>query len=399
MKITVLGDIMCEPCVLRAAKEKDGYSFDKIFDEVKPMLDASDYVIGNLEFPLAGEEAGYSNSYYDFSAPDSYADAVKSAGIDLVSTVNNHTLDRGVDGMLRTLDVLDRAGVAHTGSFRSAEAHEEAFYFTLGETRFALVAYTYTTNKKIPEDSEYVAAVNFLRHMKSPTYLPEVAAKMKTWVDRKFPKLNPETRGRIKKLVGLPATLARADDYIDRETAQPFVERFKADIAAAKQKADVVIAYPHVGGQFNSEPGAFSCWIIDEAVAAGADMVLASHSHLIQRAEWRGDVPVTYSLGNFNMSASSTVVLKDVLPDFGIALHLYYDGNSLEKITFSLLKAVEKKGSQMVVWPVDQLYASLKCKKKKARLIREVKQAYRYFMSADLTDDPIRAEYSFISKG
>ena len=398
MKITVLGDIMCEPCVLHAGKKADGYSFDEIFEKVKPMLDSADYVIGNLEFPLAGEEAGYSNSYYDFNAPDAYADAVKRAGIDLVSTVNNHTLDRGVDGMIRTLDVLDRVGVAHTGSFRSADAHEEAYYFTLGDVRFALVAYTYTTNKKIPEDSEYVAAVNFLRHMKSPTYLPEVAAKMKTWVDRKFPKMNPEKRAFIKKLVGLPNTIARADDFIDRETAQPYVDRFKADIAAAKQKADVVIAYPHVGGQFNLEPGAFSLWMIDEAVGAGADMVLASHSHLIQRAEWRGDVPVTYSLGNFNMSASSTVVKKDVLPDFGIALHLYYDGKTLDKITFSLLKAVEKKGSQMVVWPVDQLYTTLKTKKEEARLIREVKQAYRYFMRAELEGEPIRAEYSFISK-
>ena len=30
MKITVLGDIMCEPCVLHAGKTKDGYSFDEI---------------------------------------------------------------------------------------------------------------------------------------------------------------------------------------------------------------------------------------------------------------------------------------------------------------------------------------------------------------------------------
>ena len=396
MKITVLGDIMCEPSVLKASKAKDGsYSFDEIFAKVKPMLGASDYVIGNLEFPLAGYEAGYSNSYYDFNAPDSFADAVKRAGIDLVSTVNNHTLDRGVDGMLRTLDVLDRAGVSHTGSFRSADAHEDAFYFTLGETRFALVAYTYTTNKKIPEDSKYIGAINFLRCLKSPTYLPEVAKQMKTWVDRKFPKMSPERRARIKMLVGLPNTVARADDYIDPETARPFVERFRADIVAARQKADVVIAYPHVGGQFNLEPGAFSKWIVDEAIDAGADAIIASHSHLIQRAEWRGIVPVTYSIGNFNMSARSTIVKKDVLPEYGIALHLYYDGKTLQKITFSLTKNVEKKGKRAVVWPVDQLYASLTRKKDKERLIKEVKQAYRFFTTKELAENPIQQEYAF----
>ena len=128
-------------------------------------------------------------------------------------------------------------------------------------------------------------------------------------------------------------------------------------------------------------------------------MVLASHSHLVQRAEWSSDVPVAYSLGNFSMSASSTVVLKEVLPDFGVALHLYYDGKELQKITFSLTKAVEKKGGKMVVWPVDALYDALKSQKEKARLMKEVKTVYRFFTTEELTDDPIRREYPLVKKG
>lgn len=394
MKITVIGDLMCEPPLLKAAKRKDGsYSFDETFEKIKLMLDEADFVIGNLEFPLAGAEAGYTDGFYCFNVPDSYVDAVKRAGIDLVSTVNNHTLDRGVDGMLRTLDVLDRAELPHTGSFRSAEAHEEAAYFTVGDTTFALVAYTYTTNKRIPDDSEYMGAINLLRPLRAKTYLPEVAKKMKTWVDRLFPKLKGEHRSRIKMLVGLPNTVERADDYIDREASLPYMQRFSEDIRTAKEKADVVIAYPHVGGQFNREPGAFSKWTVEEALAAGADAVIASHSHTVQRAELRDGVPVAYSIGNVTMTPNSTIILKESLPEYGIALHLYYDGKTLQKTTFTILKAVEKRGRQLVAWPAHLLYTTLEKEKEKKKLLAEAKTVYRFFTGRELPEGELAAEY------
>ncbi|MFR3323636.1 MAG: CapA family protein [Oscillospiraceae bacterium] len=50
----------------------------------------------------------------------------KDAGFDLLSTANNHCRDKGLDGLYRTLDVLDEAGLAHVGTYRSqAERDEE----------------------------------------------------------------------------------------------------------------------------------------------------------------------------------------------------------------------------------------------------------------------------------
>ncbi len=108
------------------------------------MFTEADYVIANFETPMAGEEAVYTDSYYVFNSPDSYADALKAAGIDFVSTANNHVFDHGV--------------------------------------KFAVVAYTYATyyedDPKDPRSvlvtDEYEGTVNLLRDQRESVYLPGV---------------------------------------------------------------------------------------------------------------------------------------------------------------------------------------------------------------------------------
>lgn len=398
MKITVLGDVMVEPPLLKASRKKDGsYDFNGVFEKVRPMLAEADFVIANLEFPFAGEEAGYTDGFYSFNAPDAFADAVKNAGIDLVSTVNNHTLDRGFDGMIRTIHVLDKAQIAHTGSFLPEKGREHAAYFEVDGVKFALVAYTYTTNKKPgDEDHKYI---NFLRPFNMRTYLPEVSKKLNTWVDRWFRKyLKGETRSIIKMCLGMPNTIARADDYVDKEMAKPYIDQFKEDIKIAKENADFVICYPHIGGQFNPEPGEFSKYVVEQALDAGADAVLASHSHMVQKAMFKNGVPLAYSLGNFSMTANSVIIIKENLPEYGMAFHMYLDGNKVEKVTFSILKAVEKKGEQLVAWPVDELYRELETEKEKALLEKHVRQVYKYIMGKEPEGEVFKKEYEIIAE-
>ena len=56
MKITIVGDIMCEPPILEGAKQTDGsYDFAPMYEKMLPMFREADYVIGNMETTLAGE--------------------------------------------------------------------------------------------------------------------------------------------------------------------------------------------------------------------------------------------------------------------------------------------------------------------------------------------------------
>ncbi len=392
MKITVFGDMMCEPPVLKGAKMKNGeYDFSPMFSKIIPMIEEADYTITNLEFPLAGEKAGYTDRYFAFNAPDSYAQAVKDIGIDLVSTVNNHSLDRGIEGLEETVRTLDRIGLDHTGTFLKEKGREEAFYFEVQGVKFALVAYTYHTNKALT-DPDYADCINYLRG-KTATYLPEVSKRLVTPVDRLLKKWKEEHRAIVKKMIGLPPTIERADDYMDMEKIEPYMKRFTEDIRAAKEKADFVICLPHVGGQFNPKPGAFSEYVIDQAVKAGADAVLASHSHMVQKAVWCNGVPCAFSLGNFSMSPNSNIIVKENLPEYGLAMHLYFEGAKIEKVTFSILKAVEKKGELLVAWPVDALYATLKNEREKEKLIRDVRQVYGYVTDGEISGEVIQKEY------
>ena len=401
MKITFVGDIMIEPPVLKAAKQPDGtYNFDEVFRHAKPLFEEADLLVGNLETPLAGEEALYTQHYYAFNAPDAYADAVKKAGFHMLSTANNHTYDRGYDGADRTIRVLDEKGIPHHGSSLPGQPRPEACYLEKDGVRVAVIAYTYGTNYggsggKFLAEGEREGTVNLLRPQQESVY--QAGVQRRDWVDKLFPRLRNETRGDIKKFFGMPSNFPRADDRLDRVTMAPYVARFQADIRLAKEKADLVIFYPHVGGQFNPRPGAISEYVVEKGLQAGADAVMASHSHMLQKAVLHHGIPCAYSLGNFNMDPLSSLVLHEYLPDYGLAMHLYVQDKKIVRTTFSILKMCRKKGGQTNTWPVDALYATLD-EAGRQQLEKEVAQIYQTVNEAPIQGPIIRHEYDLTNR-
>ena len=191
----------------------------------------------------------------------------------------------------------------------------------------------------------------------------------------------------------MTATYYRHDDNLEGKTDTKYVQQFQDDIRKAKENADIVLFYPHVGGQFNEKPGAFSEYVVQKAVEAGADAVIAHHSHIPQKSEWIGDIPVSYCLGNFNMNPRSYLAMPEILTDYGYAMHLYVEDKKIVKATFSMMKNYVGLDGQISSYPVDQLYKKLKTKKAKAQLEKDVEHLYARITGRVLKGDVFRKEY------
>ena len=400
VKISIVGDMMCEPLLLNASRHDEKFDFSPVFSNVRESFSQADYVIGNLETPIAGEKAGYVKGLFSFNAPKEFAMAAKEAGISLVSTANNHCMDRGFDGLLETVKNLDEIGLDHIGTYVFPEQDERVVYKRIGEQTIAVIAYTYGTNyldhhrALTPEQEKHI---NLLRPYFEPVYLKKT--EKKTLVERAINKVlrrfEPEKRTAIKKALGMKYNSPRRDDAVCLETAAIYLERFKKDIRDAKEKADVVIVLPHVGGQFNSEPGAFTELVIRTAKEAGADAIIASHPHIVQRAEIKDGIPVFYSVGNFSMSPNSVYLLHENLPEYGLAVHLYLENKRIVRTTFSILKIVEPKGKLLTVYPVDELAARIASKKELQQLRKDVAQVLTTVTGVTAPIDiEIKKEYS-----
>ncbi|WP_420717927.1 CapA family protein [Streptomyces sp. H34-S4] len=143
------GDIIPYPSIIQRAAddsaERGGYDFRKIFAGVKPIVSAADLAICHHEIPY-GRPGGPYTGYPLFKAPHQLADALADSGYDSCSTASNHTLDDGYDGLVRVLDNLDRVGIRHVGSGRSAEEAKAPALLEAGGAKVAQLDYTYGTN-------------------------------------------------------------------------------------------------------------------------------------------------------------------------------------------------------------------------------------------------------------
>ncbi|WP_432035289.1 CapA family protein [Streptomyces cucumeris] len=146
--LVATGDLLVHDSVIRQAKADaggTGYDFRRMIAAAAPIVARADLAICHMETVYGADEGPYTG-YPTFKTPPQLASAVKKLGYDSCSTASNHTLDAGTDGVVRTLDAMDRAGLKHAGSARSAaESHRPAL-MEAGGAKVAQLAYTYGTN-------------------------------------------------------------------------------------------------------------------------------------------------------------------------------------------------------------------------------------------------------------
>lgn len=264
--ITAVGDLLMHMPLVQAAQRDEGYDFAPLFAPVADELHRGDLTIANLETTLAGPQRGFSG-YPLFNTPDELLDGLEESGVDMLITANNHSMDRGADGLLRTLQVVREAGFAAVGTRLTPEEPP----YTLVEVnglRVAVVAYTYGTN-------------------------------------------------------GIPVPEPHLINLIDRDEMAAHIDE------ARRHNPHLLLAAMHWGLEYHRQPSEEQKELALFLHQQGVDAVIGTHPHVVQPIEliWPQRVdegttasptPIIYSTGNF--------VSNQPFPytDTGLIVHLTF---------------------------------------------------------------------------
>ncbi|WP_330281388.1 CapA family protein [Streptomyces sp. NBC_00588] len=147
--LVATGDVLPHSPVIERARFDGGgtaYDFKPMFAGVEPVVSRADLALCHMETVYGAN--GVYTGYPDFKSPPEIAQALAATGYDGCSTASNHSLDDGAEGIRRTLDALDRAGVRHAGSARSEAEARTVTVLRAGPAKVAHLAYTFDTNGK-----------------------------------------------------------------------------------------------------------------------------------------------------------------------------------------------------------------------------------------------------------
>jgi len=250
VNLVAIGDIMCHNTNIKAAYNASTktYDFSPVFKNVSPYINKADIAIGNLETTFAGEDRGYSG-YPTFNSPKELGIAIKDIGVDVLSTANNHSMDKGAKGVISTIDTLDEIGISHTGTYKSKEDQDKILVKDVNGLKIAFISFTYGTNGiQIPEGKEYL--------------------------------INLIDENLILDQINL----------------------------AKNENVDLIVACMHWGVEYSQKQNKEQEKLADLLFNNGVDIIIGNHAHVIEPMEKRKitlsdgtekDVFVIYALGNF----------------------------------------------------------------------------------------------------
>jgi len=300
---SVVGDIMCHSTQYNYAWVKeDSFDFNPVFSVVGNYLREKDILIGNLETVLAGDTKEYAG-YPFFNSPNELALALKTTGFDFLTTANNHANDQGFQGVKRTLEVLRKENIIPLGT-SSLDSGKDYNIFVRKGLRFGLLSYTYGTNYN----------ANSLEPRKFVNHIDTVRIKKD-----------------IKKIIS--------------------------------KKIDLVIVLYHFGDEYQKHISKYQKKIVDRTISYGADIILGSHPHIIQKFEKYKTVDgnldtgfVVYSLGNFISNQRWRFSDGGIIFNFNITKNIFTDSIYIADINYLptwVFRGETKRGKEFIILPSE----------------------------------------------
>jgi poly-gamma-glutamate capsule biosynthesis protein CapA/YwtB (metallophosphatase superfamily) len=234
-RLIFAGDVMFSRAVRREILGKRDSSMP--FRKIAPLLQAADVAFVNLESPFS-DEGPYHDGGLVFHAAPEMIEGLQLAGVNIISTANNHARDCGPHGVEFTLKWLRSHGMRPVGSAETEHSAHDGVVFAHNGVRFGFLGYTFDQ-------------------------------KNGNWKD-----IDPR--------------IALADPVV-----------MARDVTELKKRCDVVIVSMHNGIEYQPKPSAAQIAFAHAAIDAGAKLVIGHHPHVVQPSEDYHQGLIFYSLGNF----------------------------------------------------------------------------------------------------
>ena len=246
-----------------------------VSEELLAEMQNADICMVNNEFQFSTQGTPMEDKQFTFRTDPVYVQILQDMGVDIVTLANNHSLDFGTEALKDTFKTLDDAGILYAGAGDSVERAEALQIIEVNGLKFGFLAAT----RVIP---------------------------VSQW--------NVEFRR--------PGLFTTYDDTSLVEC-----------IEGAKEECDFLTVYVHWGVEREAYPENYQTTIAKNCFAAGADLVIGAHPHVLQGIEFMDGKPVFYSLGNYIFAqtiAKTALVKVEVQPD--------------GEATYSLIPAYAKDG-------------------------------------------------------
>ena len=265
--LVAVGDIILSRYVAQKINEHNDPGFP--FQYTEWILQSGVITFGNLENPLTpGRDIKIPEMI--LRADTAMAPALKEAGFDILSLANNHLPDFGAKGVRDTIYNLKKADIGYVGAGKNEKEACEPRYMDIKGCKLAFLAFTD----------------------------PDIAP----------------------------------DNYsagIGSGTAALNSDNMKISIINAAKNADFTIVYLHLGTEYAPEPDEKQVYYSHMAIDAGADLVIGSHPHVVQKAELYKGKYILYSLGNFIFDQLWSEETRE-----SVAVNIYIGKKGVERIEF-----------------------------------------------------------------
>lgn len=221
VEIFAMGDMIFHQPIVKNYKAENSFDFTPIFQNISEDINEADIAIANFEGSVNSNRA--LSGFPLFNFPKESISSLKNVGFDVLSTANNHCLDTGIDGLAETISVINENNMKSFGTF--TEDIDKGIVVEEKGIKIGLISFTDTLN-------------------------------------------------------GMDS-LMRGKEY----SVNNFSQDVESDIKKLKDKSDIVIVYPHWGNEYQLVPNERQIYLKEKLQEYGADIILGSHPHVLQKYE------------------------------------------------------------------------------------------------------------------